>query len=60
MTKPNKTDSARGDMFWEKFEEYFVADGVLDCIPKKNWEEMKQEVVNRINWKAYLKATKND
>ena len=30
---------------WEEdFEENFVADDILDCIPKSNWEEMKSEV----------------
>ncbi len=32
------------DNWKEMFEEKFVADGILDCIPTKNWEEMKEEV----------------
>lgn len=28
----------------DKFEKKFVADDIFDCIPKKNWEEMKDEV----------------
>jgi len=38
MTKVNK--------ILKKFEEEFVADDILDCIPEENWEEMKGEVGN--------------
>ena len=30
----------------KRFEEEFVANDILDCIPEKNWEEMKGEVRN--------------
>ena len=33
----------------EEFENKFVADNVIDCIPRKNWEEMKGEVETFIN-----------
>ena len=38
MTKVNK--------ILEQFEEEFVANDTLDCIPEENWEEMKGEVRN--------------
>ena len=30
--------------FRTEFENKFVANNILDCIPEKNWEEMKEEV----------------
>ena len=32
----------------KEFEEKFIADDIQDCIPEKNWEEMKGEVLNFI------------
>lgn len=29
---------------FEDFEERYVTDGILDCIPKENWEEMEGEL----------------
>ena len=28
----------------KEFVDEFIADDILDCIPEKNWEEMKGEV----------------
>ena len=30
---------------WKReFENKFVEDDILDCIPRKNWEEMRDEI----------------
>lgn len=35
----------------EEFEERFVSNNILDCIPEKNWIEMKGEVSSFIQIK---------